>query len=57
LIRFIINLVLKGYAISLIFKKKSPSLADTVISMQVWSYPTIAIAYYLWSIQGFHGFH
>lgn len=54
LIRFIINLVLKGYALSLIFKKKPPSLANTVISMQVWSYPTIAIAYYLWSLQGFH---
>jgi hypothetical protein len=54
LIRFIINFVIKGYAISLIFTKKSPSLADTVISMQVWSYPTIAIAYYLWSLQGFH---
>ena len=53
LIRFIINLVLKGYALSLIFKNKSPSFTDTVISMQVWSYPIIAMAY-LWSLQGFH---
>ena len=54
LIRFIINFVIKGYAISLIFrlifKKKSPSLADTVLSMHVSSYPIIAMAYYLSSL-------
>ena len=58
LIRFIINFVIKGYTLSiifkLIFKKKIPSLADTVLSMHVSSYPIIAMAYYLWSLQGFN---
>ncbi|GET41397.1 hypothetical protein [Microseira wollei] len=46
LIGFIFGFVMKGYAIARLLKHKSPSLAATVMSMQVGSYPVVAIAYY-----------
>lgn len=46
LIGFIFGFVMKGYAIARLLKDKRPSLAATVMSMQVASYPVVAIAYY-----------
>ncbi|MCL1465616.1 hypothetical protein [Argonema galeatum] len=51
LIGFIFGFVAKGFAISRILREKRPSLAATVISMQVWSFPIVAIAYYLMQFQ------
>ena len=47
LIGFIFSFVAKGYAIALSLKEKRLSLAATVMSMQVGSFPVVAIAYYL----------
>lgn len=47
LIGFIFGFVMKGYAIARLLKDKRPSLAATVMSMQVASYGVVAIAYYL----------
>ncbi len=46
LIGFIFGFVMKGYAIAYHLKDKRPSLAATVMSMQVGAYPVVAIAYY-----------
>lgn len=46
LIGFIFGFVMKGYAIARLLKDKRPTLAATVMSMQVASYPVVAIAYY-----------
>jgi hypothetical protein len=47
LIGFIFGFVAKGYAIARLLKDKRPSLAATVMSMQVGAYSVVAIAYYL----------
>lgn len=46
-IGFIFSFVAKGYAISLNLPEKRPSFAATAMSMQVGSFPVVAIAYYL----------
>lgn len=47
LIGFIFSFVVKGFAIARLLRDKRPSLATTVMSMQVGSFPVVAIAYYL----------
>lgn len=47
LIGFIFSFVVKGFAIADNICDKRPSLAATVMSMQVGSFPVVAIAYYL----------
>lgn len=47
LIGFIFSFVVKGFAIANFLREKRPTLAATVMSMQVGSFPIIAIAYYL----------
>ncbi|MFB2922448.1 hypothetical protein [Aerosakkonema funiforme] len=47
LMGFIFSFVAKGFAIARNLREKRPSLASTVMSMQVGSFPIVAIAYYL----------
>ncbi len=47
LIGFIFGFVMKGFAISRLMREKRLSLASSVMSMHVGSFPIIAIAYYL----------
>ncbi|MBD2184107.1 hypothetical protein H6S82_03075 [Planktothrix sp. FACHB-1355] len=47
LIGFIFGFVAKGFAIARNLREKRPSLASTVMSMQVGSFPIVAIAYYM----------
>ncbi|HEY9849046.1 MAG TPA: hypothetical protein V6D28_06290 [Leptolyngbyaceae cyanobacterium] len=51
LIGFIFSFVTKGFAIASCFKEKRPTLAATVMSMQVGSFPIVAIAYYITKLQ------
>jgi len=44
---FIFNLVAKGWIISSQLPKQNLTLAETVISMNVWSYPVLAVAVFL----------
>lgn len=44
---FIFSFVMKGFAIARLLREKRLSLASTIMSMQVSSFPIIAIAYYL----------
>lgn len=53
LIGFIFGFVMKGYAIARLLKDKRPSLAATVMSMQVGAYPVVAIAYYFMASKTF----
>ncbi|OKH32960.1 hypothetical protein NIES2119_24815 [[Phormidium ambiguum] IAM M-71] len=47
LIGFIFSFVVKGFAIGNFLREKRPTLAASVMSMQVGSFPILAIAYYL----------
>lgn len=47
LIGFIFGFVAKGFAIARLLREKRPTLASTVMSMHVASFPVVAIAYYL----------
>jgi hypothetical protein len=47
LIGFIFGFVAKGFAIALGLREKRPSLATTVMSMHVGSFPIIPIAFYI----------
>ena len=47
LLGFIFSFVVKGFAIANLIREKRPSIAASVMSMQVGSFPIIAIAYYL----------
>ncbi len=47
LIGFIFGFVMKGFAIASLLREKRPTLASTVMSMHVCSFPIVAIAYYL----------
>ncbi len=51
MIGFIFSFVTKGFAIASCFKEKRSSLAATVMSMQVGSFPIVAIAYYIMKIK------
>jgi len=44
---FIFNLVAKGWIVAYRLPKPNPTLAETVISMSVWSYPILAVAVFL----------
>jgi len=47
LLGFIFSFVVKGFAIANFLREKRPTLAASVMSMQVGSFPILAIAYYL----------
>jgi hypothetical protein len=44
---FIFNLVAKGWLVACRLPKPNPTLAETVISMSVWSYPILAVAFFV----------
>jgi hypothetical protein len=44
---FVFNLVAKGWLVACRLPKPNPTLAETVISMSVWSYPILAVAVFL----------
>ncbi len=44
---FIFNLVAKGWIVAAQLPQHNPTLAETAISMNVWSYPILAVAVFL----------
>jgi hypothetical protein len=44
---FIFNLVAKGWLVAYLLPQPNPTLAKTVISMSVWSYPILAVAFFM----------
>jgi hypothetical protein len=44
---FIFNLVAKGWLVAYLLPQPNPTLAKTVISMNAWSYPILAVAVFL----------